>query len=323
LAESPMKIICPSCQTSYDVSAASLGDGGRQVRCVRCRNVWFATAEPEPAEVAASDADAVSAAASVYGRVAEPPPPAGSAADDQAGDDSSFEVDPNLAARAADRSARMSDDADAAADWDTALAAHDSPPLAPDSGGAAAAQGHGAQGPGAHGSAADIESYAARRARRAPGKHSGGAPRRRSLAIVIAPLLLINGALVLWRSDVVRAMPQTARLFSAIGLGVNLRGIALNDVSSTRETNDNVSILVVQGMITNISRQQLDIPRVRFALRNAGGAEVYTWTSLPERPTLAPGESEPFQTRLASPPAEGRDVMVRLFNRRDAAPGLR
>jgi predicted Zn finger-like uncharacterized protein len=305
-----MKIICPSCQTSYDVSAASLGDGGRSVRCVRCRNVWFATAEPEPPAAETADADAVSAAASVYGRVSEPPPAAEPAAGDQPGEESSFDIDPNLAARAADRSARMSDDADAG--WDAALAAHDAPPLAPDSGDTGASVV-------VHEPGADIETFAARRARRAPGKHAGGGPRRRSLAIVIAPLLLINGGLVLWRSDVVRAMPQTAPLFSVIGLGVNLRGIALTDVTSSRETNDNVSILVVQGTITNISRQQLDIPRIRLALRNAGGAEVYTWTVLPERPVLAPGESEPFQTRLASPPADGRDVVVRFFHRRDAA----
>jgi len=45
-----MLIVCPSCQTSYDVTAASLGEAGRSVRCVRCQEVWFAT--PEAAETA-------------------------------------------------------------------------------------------------------------------------------------------------------------------------------------------------------------------------------------------------------------------------------
>src|SRR4051812_34120074 len=38
-----MLIVCPDCGTSYKVEPNSLGQGGRSVRCARCRNVWFAT----------------------------------------------------------------------------------------------------------------------------------------------------------------------------------------------------------------------------------------------------------------------------------------
>jgi hypothetical protein len=41
------------------------------------------------------------------------------------------------------------------------------------------------------------------------------------------------------------------------------------------------------------------------------------------RSILAPGETAAFRTRLASPPAEGRDVIVRFFNRRDLLAGAR
>src|SRR5262249_23527183 len=44
--DSPMPIVCPNCATSYRVEASSLGAVGRSVRCVRCRNVWFAR-DPE------------------------------------------------------------------------------------------------------------------------------------------------------------------------------------------------------------------------------------------------------------------------------------
>src|ERR671934_1427392 len=37
-----MLIVCPNCATSYQVEASVLGSTGRSVRCVRCRNVWFA-----------------------------------------------------------------------------------------------------------------------------------------------------------------------------------------------------------------------------------------------------------------------------------------
>src|ERR1700722_10799491 len=112
-----MLIACPNCQTSYDVSAASLGAEGRSVRCVRCREIWFATA-PAVAETPAGEADGIVSAAvasAQYQRRAVPgtgQPDPDPAADDQAGqgDDDDFSVDPNLAARAADRSAAGFDD---------------------------------------------------------------------------------------------------------------------------------------------------------------------------------------------------------------------
>src|SRR5262249_23378283 len=40
--DSSMLIICPNCTTAYWVETAAVGATGRLVRCVRCRNVWFA-----------------------------------------------------------------------------------------------------------------------------------------------------------------------------------------------------------------------------------------------------------------------------------------
>ena len=324
-----MHIVCPNCQTSYDVSAASLGGEGRSVRCVRCKEVWFATAVEE-----ASDADAAGMSAAVasaqYRRAgggAAGPPHDGMAQWDEAaqpgGDDA---VDPNLAARAADRASVHYDDPpvyDAGAQAvgmesdgvdragvDEALAAYDAPPLAPAGDDAAAAA------PASHKPADDIETYAARRARREMLRRERER-RRPSLATVMFTLFAVNAALIGWRSDVVRLMPQTASLFAAIGLPVNLRGLAFQDVTTTKETHDGVTVLLVQGTIANVSKQPRDVPRIRLAMRNDAGAEVYTWTTLPTKAVLAPGDAQPFHSRLASPPAEGHAVVVRFFNRHD------
>jgi hypothetical protein len=122
---------------------------------------------------------------------------------------------------------------------------------------------------------------------------------------------------------VVRLMPQTASLFAAIGLPVNLRGIAFSDVTTATEASEGVPVLLVKGHITNITRQPREVPRLRFAMRNAAGNEVYAWTSLPAKTMLAPGEAESFETRLASPPADGQAVVVRFFTRRDIVGGAR
>jgi predicted Zn finger-like uncharacterized protein len=304
-----MLITCPNCVTSYDVAAASLGAEGRSVRCVRCQEVWFATPTAAPAGAqgfAGTAASAYRYGAASVGPEAEPNAPV----DDFATGDDISDIDANLAARAADR-AHVEYDGPSALDDAAGLDAHDSPPLAPEPGDAAAGA---AYTPGE-----DIESIAARRAKReAVGT---GHRRRPSLTMAIVVLIAVNGVVLGWRTDVVRLMPQTAPLFAAIGLPVNLRGLAFEDVTTSIETSENVPVLLVKGKITNISRQPRDVTRLRFAMRNAAGNEVYAWTSLPARAVLPPGESEPFETRLASPPAEGQFVVVRFFTRRDLVAG--
>jgi hypothetical protein len=61
---------------------------------------------------------------------------------------------------------------------------------------------------------------------------------------------------------------------------------------------------------------------LRLSIRNNKGREVYAWTALPERSVLASRETLLFHSRLASPPPEAGDVVVRFFNRNDLATGI-
>ncbi len=67
----------------------------------------------------------------------------------------------------------------------------------------------------------------------------------------ILTLVALNLMLIGWRSNVVRWLPQTASLYAAIGLPVNLRGLIFANVTTERETHDGVEVLVVQGSIVN------------------------------------------------------------------------
>jgi hypothetical protein len=70
------------------------------------------------------------------------------------------------------------------------------------------------------------------------------------------------------------------------------------------------------------AKRTVEVPRLRFAVRNELGNEIYNWTALPSRSLLGPGETLTFQSRLASPPPEAYDVLVRFFNRRDIGAGI-
>ena len=128
-------------------------------------------------------------------------------------------------------------------------------------------------------------------------------------------------ALTIWRADVVRLLPQTAGFYKIIGLDVNLRGLAFKDVKVTTEAVAGKPVLLIEGVIVGESRKTVELPRLRFSVRDAQGTEIYAWNSVLEQPVLKPGEKAWFKSRLASPPETARAIDVRFFNKRDIAAG--
>jgi len=78
---------------------------------------------------------------------------------------------------------------------------------------------------------------------------------------------------------------------------------------------------VIEGIIKGEANRSVDLPRLRFSVRDAQGAELYAWNAVLEQTVLKAGETAVFKSRLASPPPEGRNIDVRFFNKRDLAGG--
>lgn len=167
----------------------------------------------------------------------------------------------------------------------------------------------------------EADSYIARRERLKVRRQQSKRMSRWTAVILV--LFAFNVALVGARSEIVRYLPQTASLFAAIGLPVNLRNLKFDKVKISKEAQDGVNILIIEGVIVSTANKPTEVPRLRFAARNATGQDVYTWTALPRRSILGPGERLEFQSRLAAPPADATDVMVRFFTAQDAASGAK
>ena len=128
-------------------------------------------------------------------------------------------------------------------------------------------------------------------------------------------------ALIIWRVDVVRLLPQTAAFYKMIGLDVNLPGLVFKGMKISTETVEGKPVLVIEGVIVGEARKPVELPRLRFSIRDAQGAEIYAWNTVLEQTVLKPGEAAWFKSRLASPPPEGRNIDVRFFSKRDIARG--
>ncbi len=287
-----MLIVCPTCSSTYRIELSALGPRGRPVRCARCQTVWFAAGTD--AIAAAIDIDLTAPAQAAGG--ASPAHPAASA----------------------ENGVWRQQPAASAVSTAPATAA---PSIIPDDDPFA--------GPGsepAHANAvggADVETAAARRQNRAAAQRRLARRRKRDWPIGPLPTAIIVMAalialLIAGRYNVARTLPQTAWLFAAIGAPVNLRGLAFEDVKAVTETHDGIGVFSVQGRIANTTRTDLPAPRLRFSLRDGSGQEVQTWTSVPARDVIGAGEALMFQSRLASPPSEARELVVRFFHKRDA-----
>ena len=142
------------------------------------------------------------------------------------------------------------------------------------------------------------------------------------VASVTGALLVMTVGL-LEREAVVRLLPQTARLYAAVGLPVNLRGIEIRNVKSRLVVDGDEPVLVIDGDLVNVADRKVDVPRLHFALTGAYGRQVYVWSAQADRANLQPGETLNFRRRLAAPPAEAKTVSVRFVTRSDITAGIR
>ena len=97
--------------------------------------------------------------------------------------------------------------------------------------------------------------------------------------------------------------------------------MAFEDVRVSTEMVNGNQVFVIEGAITPTARKAVEIPRLRFVVQDARGADIYAWNSVVDQAVVKPGEKVAFKSRLASPPADAHSIVVRFFNRRDLASG--
>ena len=286
-----MHIVCPHCTTSYAINLATLGAAGRTVRCSRCKEVWLARPE-DAVEEAAAPVPAMAAAGHASANAA-----------------AEWET---MTREEEAQETPVVDSPSISADWpaenEAASDSNDWPSVVRED-----AEAHDGIKRTTH------RERLARLFRlpalpRVAGKTS-------PLTTACAAMGALVLALIIWRADVVRLLPQTALFYKLVGLDVNLRGLAFKDIKITNETVDGKPVLVIEGMIVGQTRKPVELPRLRFSVRDAQGAEIYAWNTVLDQPVLKPGERASFKSRLASPPPEGRNIDVRFFNKRDLTGG--
>jgi predicted Zn finger-like uncharacterized protein len=127
------------------------------------------------------------------------------------------------------------------------------------------------------------------------------------VAISVAVVL---GVVILFRESVVRAWPQTASAYAAVGLPVNPTGLVIENVQREPSLEDGHPTLVVSGTIRNIVGRGVMAPPLRISLLNAQGKRVAGQITSFADPRVPSGASRSFSTSIPDPPFSAVTLQV-------------
>ncbi len=321
-----MKIICPQCNTAYEIPAEKIGDTGRKVKCASCNHIWQVTPEAEDDWTAALDAEPeVNNNSTPDGALKEPPFSEGSDDRDWAGvgektarheafSDKDLEGKPKEEPTYSGGS--WCEGANA---WsgDKASSSYQASEEPSDTGGDKAENKKKSEG--------TAQKFSRRSGKKTRSSRKSGAISAKGLlgASLLAASLALCFAAVHYRETIVRTFPDLAGLYQLAGMTVNLRGLVFKDLRTFREVDDGSVVLVVEGSVENITRSETYIPGIKLALRSLETQEIHSWIVEPREDWLAPGAKTRFRARLDKPPERAADIQLRFVERQKKRASIR
>ena len=279
-----MILTCPNCGTQYVVKDGAVPPQGRQVRCASCKHSWHQDAEPvsalemgpemQPAEPAPEDES--------FAEATMIDPSTGPEAEERAYEEALIE-------ESSDDEAASLSSADPVGD--EALATQ--PPVtleAPDPGGRPYVDARPDD---------EFSPFADR---------DHVEPRRRGPLFNILILLVIVSALAAafwffapteWKARLGLGGATSTKLELS-----NPPHIERIQLASGNE------LLTVAGRVINPTTETHPVPPIYAQIRNHAGKVIYSWTTAPPAPALAPGASASFNSAEVNVPAGGEDLTI-------------
>lgn len=325
-----MIITCPACSARFNVADHLIGTQGRVVRCAKCGHKWQqmpdgqVAAPPPPPPPPPPAAPPPSAAEpsvprstpATKGRIASPLPKLGDIplempAQGVGGGGGHVEPqheDVDLAA-ALDRVAGVVAESDAQNAFQSVAAKP----------GEVGSDTDGGQMPGGDfdfGEAEPIPEVFTQQPGGAPQGGAKGKSKALGLVLFLLTIIVVLGGVVaaafFMRAKVVELYPDAAGIYEALGIDAEALGAGLKfrNVTSERVIENNVEVLVVRGVVANISDKPRDLPMIKLSLYDAGNVVVQDKVMPPPEVSLPPNESTGFKIGIESPAAAARRFEV-------------
>jgi predicted Zn finger-like uncharacterized protein len=134
-------------------------------------------------------------------------------------------------------------------------------------------------------------------------------PQRRRLSVagwaayVIVLAGIIAGGLWWTRDQVAGRWPQAARYYQMLGISIETAqgSFDFHNVTPTRDTENGLPTLVIQGDVVNVSGVARQVPKLKVTLLDGSSKELQSWSFTVSDDRLLPGASVAFRTSIAQP----------------------
>ena len=146
--------------------------------------------------------------------------------------------------------------------------------------------------------------------RRRPEPQRSAGNRRVAAGWVVFLLVLggLLGGAYFGQAQIVAAVPAAAELYRMAGLQDEPplgEGLELRSVKSERRLIDGQRVVVIEGLVANVSGEARPVPQLRASVTDGAGAPVEEWTFSAKVSELPPGGVTEFETSTRNAPNEG------------------
>ncbi len=109
---------------------------------------------------------------------------------------------------------------------------------------------------------------------------------------------------ILMRDRVVSAWPQSASVFSALGLEVNRFGMEFAEEDAERYLEGTTPVLEISGKVRNLRNRPNEAPLIRVRLLDDAGRQIGAYYTAVSPQDIAAGATGAFRKRIENPPFE-------------------
>lgn len=140
-----------------------------------------------------------------------------------------------------------------------------------------------------------------------------------------ALLVIVGGViagLIGYRQAIIDSLPpeqkvRAADVYDGLGLTFKLPGYGLKieDPQSSRQAENGVPMLVIEGRVANVSKRERSVPRLRAALLDAEGRELQHWFFRTDESLVPAGGAVGYRTSIDNPDDTARTLRITFMDR--------
>ncbi len=130
--------------------------------------------------------------------------------------------------------------------------------------------------------------------------------------VAVVVLIVLAAGLYFARFPIAAVWPGAKPIYAMLGISAETlgEGLDIRNVKSERQIEDGGDVLVVRGVIFNVSDEPRPVPLIRLALFDASGEEVLVEVIEPRKGELEADTGMGFKARLKDTPATARRLEV-------------